>query len=547
MKRLSRLAGLAAVALAFAGPAQAQSSSSASEPVATRPATNTFLGDTGLFFVPTAEVLPAGRASGAGYYINTDRQEAFADIGDFGANFGYGFRRAELFGSVRFWRRIDNDARPLGRLGTPVDYADTDTTFHQGFGDVFVGAKYNFSSQRLDPSKIAAAVRGAVKIPTASNETGTGGVDVLADVIVSKEVNEKFEVTGSGGVTFRANATDIDLPSSLRYGFGVGVPTRKSLRFTGELFGEWYFDDTATFSGPASRGIPPVFDLRSPIETYLGLDYISKKGFFIGGGVRGMLNYNGRSDYNTALATADDESGDAWGVQVRIGYHPGVEIYVPPPPPAPPAPTVAPNRPPTVKARCEPCVVEVGKSATVTADAQDPDGDTLAYKWSCVSGKLANPADRQTLWTAPMQEGTVTCTVTVDDGKGGTASDTVNIQVVRPPRKEYRFEDVHFDFDRYSLRPEATRVLDEAVRALQENPELRIEIEGHTCNIGTAEYNLALGERRSMSVREYLTSRGVSVDRLKTVSYGEERPKYDNAREETRRLNRRAAMVVRVQ
>jgi peptidoglycan-associated lipoprotein len=113
--------------------------------------------------------------------------------------------------------------------------------------------------------------------------------------------------------------------------------------------------------------------------------------------------------------------------------------------------------------------------------------------------------------------------------------------------KEVAFEDVHFDFDRYSLRPEAVRALDEAVRSLQDNPTLKITIEGHTCNIGTAEYNLALGERRATAVREYLASRGVAADRLQTVSYGEERPKYDNAREETRRLNRRAAMVVRVQ
>ena len=62
------------------------------------------------------------------------------------------------------------------------------------------------------------------------------------------------------------------------------------------------------------------------------------------------------------------------------------------------------------------------------------------------------------------------------------------------------FEDVHFDFDRYSLRPEATRALDEAIKSLQDNPQLRIEVEGHTCNIGTAEYNLALGERRANAV-----------------------------------------------
>ena len=118
--------------------------------------------------------------------------------------------------------------------------------------------------------------------------------------------------------------------------------------------------------------------------------------------------------------------------------------------------------------------------------------------------------------------------------------------VWRSPVRNYTFEDVHFDFDRFSLRPEATRVLDEAVAALRDNPQLRIVVEGHTCNIGTAEYNLALGDRRANAVRDYLVSRGVTADRLRSVSYGEERPKHDNAREETRRLNRRAALVVRV-
>jgi peptidoglycan-associated lipoprotein len=103
---------------------------------------------------------------------------------------------------------------------------------------------------------------------------------------------------------------------------------------------------------------------------------------------------------------------------------------------------------------------------------------------------------------------------------------------------------VHFDFDRSTLRAEAQRVLDEAVKAMQADPALRLQIEGHTCNIGTAEYNLALGDRRASSVRDYLASRGIAANRLSTVSYGEERPRHDNNREETRRLNRRAALTV---
>src|SRR5204863_7761620 len=116
---------------------------------------------------------------------------------------------------------------------------------------------------------------------------------------------------------------------------------------------------------------------------------------------------------------------------------------------------------------------------------------------------------------APQQEGPVPVTVTVDDGKGGTASDSVTIQVLRPrPVVELTFEDVYFDFDRSTLRPEALRLLDDAVTRLQANPGKNIVIEGHTCSIGTAEYNLALGERRAASVRNYLTSRGVPAARL---------------------------------
>ena len=99
------------------------------------------------------------------------------------------------------------------------------------------------------------------------------------------------------------------------------------------------------------------------------------------------------------------------------------------------------------------------------------------------------------------------------------------------------FEDVHFDFDRYSLRPEATRALDEAIKALQENPDLRLEIEGHTCNIGTAEYNLALGERRATAVREYLAGRGIGADRLRTSATAR------SGRSTTTRAKRRAASI----
>jgi outer membrane protein OmpA-like peptidoglycan-associated protein len=63
---------------------------------------------------------------------------------------------------------------------------------------------------------------------------------------------------------------------------------------------------------------------------------------------------------------------------------------------------------------------------------------------------------------------------------------------------------------------------------MQRGQHLRLTIEGHTCNIGTNEYNLALGERRANAARDYLVSRGSLRRPAQTISYGEERPKHDN-------------------
>jgi len=108
-------------------------------------------------------------------------------------------------------------------------------------------------------------------------------------------------------------------------------------------------------------------------------------------------------------------------------------------------------------------------------------------------------------------------------------------------------EDVFFDTDRFDLTPEARATLAKNANWLIQFPSVEILVEGHCDERNTREYNLALGERRANAVRDYLTSHGVAASRLRSVSYGEERPKYDNAREETRRLNRRAALVVRIQ
>jgi peptidoglycan-associated lipoprotein len=103
---------------------------------------------------------------------------------------------------------------------------------------------------------------------------------------------------------------------------------------------------------------------------------------------------------------------------------------------------------------------------------------------------------------------------------------------------------VYFAFDKYDLSPEARAILQKQAVWLRRYPAVTVSVEGHTDERGTREYNLALGERRATSVRDYLTALGVEPSRLKTISYGKERPVALGSNEDAWSKNRRAVTVV---
>jgi peptidoglycan-associated lipoprotein len=106
-------------------------------------------------------------------------------------------------------------------------------------------------------------------------------------------------------------------------------------------------------------------------------------------------------------------------------------------------------------------------------------------------------------------------------------------------KKEVSFQMIHFDFDKYNLRPDAIEGLNQNAKVLMENPDTKIRIEGHCDERGTVEYNLALGEKRAGAARDYLVKLGVSASRIETISYGKERPLDFGSSEVTWAKNRR--------
>jgi len=98
---------------------------------------------------------------------------------------------------------------------------------------------------------------------------------------------------------------------------------------------------------------------------------------------------------------------------------------------------------------------------------------------------------------------------------------------------------IHFDLDKSNIRADDMGALDQKVAILQANPDLRIRIGGHCDERGSDEYNLALGNRRAQSSKQYLVSHGIDASRIETQSWGEERPLVDGHDENAWSQNRR--------
>jgi len=103
---------------------------------------------------------------------------------------------------------------------------------------------------------------------------------------------------------------------------------------------------------------------------------------------------------------------------------------------------------------------------------------------------------------------------------------------------------VFFELDSYSIDAEDRSTLDAQATWLARYPNVRVTIEGHADERGTREYNLALGDRRANAARDYLQSRGITPDRMTTISWGKERPQNPASNEEAWAQNRRAVTVV---
>jgi outer membrane protein OmpA-like peptidoglycan-associated protein len=492
-----------------------------------RPLTPSYDGSTGLFHMSSAFSLPKGEFSFQLFRDNLDRDPKNIDASIHGLSLGYGAAKGlEIFGNIGIQNR--NNVDSLQHLGFQNDYPfagqQLDSPGWQtGFGDIKLGLKYQFLNGWSGGSQAGGlAVRGFVKLPTADEEKGlgTGKASFGADLIASVSLGNTLGLHGSLGYQVNSDPDTVDIGNAFKWAIGANVPCCRVFQVQAELMGTNYGDAD--------------FDQTNPLDLVVGPVFWLKTGWFIRPAISWNLNFDDRGD---------NSSSSSWtGRQISIGYHPATtcrEIYTPPPPAPPPA-----NRPPTVACQTDRASVIPGETVRCRATASDPDGDTLSYEWSASAGKVTGSGAEATFDSAGITgPSSVTVTVKVSDGRGGTASANCPIRVEEPKRPEtITCTSGGFPRNLSRLNNVDKACLDDVATRLRQDPKARVVIVGHADS--KERYPEVIGRTRAEAVKNYLVKdRGIEESRITAKSAGATRPLDTGTSAAARAKNRRVELI----
>ena len=213
------------------------------------------------------------------------------------------------------------------------------------------------------------------------------------------------------------------------------------------------------------------------------------------------------------------------------------KVAPPPPPPPPPAPA------PTASLSASPNTIQTGQSTTLTWETTNATDVSI----DGIGAVQANGSQQ----VSPTESTTYHL---VAKGAGGTQDATARVTVNAPPpppppssTDEELFsrnvKDIYFDYDKSDIRADQQAAVQGDASFLSSHPNIQFIVEGHCDERGSTEYNLALGDRRANSVKDALVQAGVNTSRIKTISYGKEKPFCTESNEACWQENRRGHFV----
>jgi len=454
-------------------------------------------GANGLFEVTYPFTLNKGGSRITLGVVNDDFKTGDIDVNRFTLGFAYGLsERFELQASVGYNRVKHVD---LMDVNGEYPYADH---WQTGLGYAQVGAQFALVKSQA----FGLSLSGRASLPLSQEEDGVTTAKPLLGVgLEAAHRTGRFILSANAGYTHAVSPDGITLPSHLRYGLGVEAHVAGPLSAGVQVVGKHYVSDDDL---PQQDPVNLLAGIKLEKAGYYGISIAYKKN----------LPFN-----NKDLKDSHGAVGSVW---IALGQ---------PEPPPPPCNSVIGV---DLKGPVEALTGETRDyQATINpAEATQP----VSYVWSIPEGaELVSGQGTPTIsirWPRAMEAATVQVRVSNACSQAEASLQVTVADPVLPPPEEF-----YFGLDSFELTPSTCQDLDAVVKHFANHPEIGlILVEGHTCSIASIEYNLALGEHRAEAVKAYLVNHGISPDRIRTVSYGEEKPRYDNSTEESRRQNRRA-------
>ncbi len=448
-------------------------------------------GTTGLFELVYPFTFEKGRAGFGLGVDNIDLQTADIDVNKFIFGLGWGLLdNLELNLNLSY-----NRVHMLEPGSTNFEYPFADR-WQTGLGYAGLGLKYNFMKSKTD----GFALMGYFNLPLSDEETAvtTGKSYYGLTLAYAHKFAKNTILAVNAGYQMNQDPDSIDIADTITYGIGFEKAIGENFSLAAQLYGKSY-----TGSDLAQD---------NPLDLMLGFKYDNEK-FGIAIAYKKNLTFNNKD--------LEDSHGAIGTIYIKTGKTEKI--------------------PPCTKL----------ERATIKGDKKAKAGESRSYQliispetattptitWTCSSnGTITSGQGTNSIEVKWNKEGDswVKSTVSNPCSEVEAKLDINIIEPVLPPKKEY-----FFAFDSAEISEAMKKDLDIAVEYLKYHPDITIEVQGHTCSIATEEYNLALGEQRANTVKQYLIDNGISPDRIKTVSFGEEKPAYDNSQEITRKKNRR--------
>lgn len=466
---------------------------------------NSWMGPTGLFSIISADSLPHGDFSLSLYFNNWDRSAP-----DSYEDYSYDLTYLSVPIAFGLFDRLELSIAP-NYHSFRNEYIQGDNSSNEGLGDVFLNAKVAILKENSAPG-LGVLVFG--KLPTADEDEGlgTGEADYGIKLLLSKHLST-VGLHLNAGYTVIGDPDYYDLDDVVNYGVGVNLPLDKKFQFIGELTGETVSNSDA---------------MDDPLDLTLGGRYIADNGLSMGFGVR----------YNLMM---EMDSCPVGGV-FHIGYTRGLVQA--------PVPTPVPNRPPILSCAIESEQVILGQYTRITAEASDPDGDTITYSWQTTGCKLVGSGSEVKFYAEDCPPGRYTITVTVQDSRGATAVCSVMANVVKKTETERVTLDLpHVPFKKGTrVDNVAKAILDDIALNIKRYPEAPVTLVGHSDSQGSEQANYKIGLERAQNVKKYLVDRhNINPDRITVESKGETQPIADNNTAAGRAKNRRVEVIMVVE